>query len=316
MPIKPIFNESAQLTLALLGPTAIGKTALAIELARQFPNIRLISVDSAMVYRGLDIGSGKPDQATLSEVPHALVDIRDPWEPYSAADFCREATQLIQATHAEGRIPFLVGGTFLYFKTLVSGLSNLPPAQPVIRQQIEECATKLGWPAMHELLAKVDAEAAERIKPLDRQRITRALEVFEVTGKPLSAWFADSLASPEGQGVLSNLKSFSLVPANRTELHERIATRFHHMMDQGFLAEVESLLANPKIMLDLPSMKSVGYRQLSEYVVFRDESFSEKAIAATRQLAKRQLTWLRSMPDIPTFTNTEACFKAISNILA
>lgn len=293
-------NTTQKPVLALLGPTAVGKTTCAIALAERHPKLQIISMDSAMVYKGMDIGTGKPRPEVLRKIPHALIDIRDPWEPYSAADFAQDVRQLIQEIHARDKIPFIVGGTFLYFKALEQGLADLPKAQPNIRARLQAQAEEEGWPALHAKLMTIDPPSAQRIKPNDSQRITRALEVFEISGKPLSIWFLESHAGEKSKSDMK-IQSFALLPKSRAILHEQIRIRLLDMMKQGFLEEVRHLLENPKITLNLPSMKSVGYRQLAEYLVYSQntlEDAQERAIAATRQLAKRQLTWLRGLKNI------------------
>ncbi|MCC5794449.1 MAG: tRNA (adenosine(37)-N6)-dimethylallyltransferase MiaA [Chromatiales bacterium] len=279
--------------LCLSGPTATGKTALAIQLALRFP-IGLVSVDSAMVYRGLDVGSGKPPESLRARVPHALVDIRDPWEVFSAGMFREEAIQSISAIAATGRLPLLVGGTMLYFRSLVRGLAGLPPADPELRAQIEAEAAQSGWPALHAELAQRDPAAAARIQPGDRQRIQRALEVLRLTGRPLS-----SLQIRPGAPGL-HFVQVALVPADRHLLHRDIERRFGQMMAAGFLDEVAGLLAHPRVCPGSPALRAVGYRQLADHILGRCTlgDAEASAIVATRRLAKRQLTWLRGeQPD-------------------
>jgi tRNA dimethylallyltransferase len=279
----------------LMGPTASGKTGIAIELARRFP-IELISVDSALVYRGMNIGTAKPDAATLMLAPHHLTNIIDPTEAYSAAQFRDDALRLMADITSRGKIPLLVGGTMLYFKALQGGLSNLPQANIAIRARLDVEAASLGWPAMHAKLAKIDAETAARLKPADSQRIQRALEVFEIGGKPMSALFKESVST----ALPYRLLKIALTPSNRAVLHQRIAARFDIMLGQGLLGEVAGLLKNyPALHPDMPSMRCVGYRQALQHLdgEFDLIALREKGIAATRQLAKRQLTWLRGMDD-------------------
>ncbi len=294
----------AQPVICLMGPTASGKTHIAVELAQQLP-IDVISVDSAMVYRGMDIGTAKPDAATLKLAPHQLIDLCDPAQTYSAGDFQRDALAAISTSHTQGRIPFLVGGTMLYFKTLLQGLSNLPQADVVIRQRIADQAQAEGWPALHAALTKVDPEAAAKIKPMDKQRIQRALEVFYASGKPISAWQQDNgLALPK-----ENVYWLALMPQDRAALHARIALRFEQMLQQGFLFEVEQLMRREDLHADLPSQRAVGYRQAWQYLSGGEqdhETFKQQAIAATRQLCKRQITWLRSWPYTHAFDLREA----------
>ena len=281
-----------------MGPTASGKTALALDWAARL-DTEVVSVDSALVYRGLDIGAAKPTAAELAQVRHHLVDVRDPHEVFSAADFAREALPPMQALAGRGRVPLLVGGTGLYFSALLDGLSDLPTADPALRAAIAVEAETRGWPALHAEMAGVDPSAGKRIQPQDAQRITRALEVFRLTGRPISAWQAEHAPRRFPFRVLRLV----LAPADRALLHERIARRFDLMLDAGFLDEVRRLRRDPRLHADLPSMRAVGYRQawrhldgLTDATGFRDE-----AIAATRQLAKRQLTWLRGQRDARWF---------------
>jgi tRNA dimethylallyltransferase len=276
--------------ILLAGPTASGKSDLALALAEGAP-IEIVSVDSSQVYRGFDIGSAKADAATRARVPHHLIDIRDPSEPYSAGEFVADAIAAIHDIRSRGRMPVLVGGTMLYFKALVHGIAVLPAADPVVRQRIDERARALGWPALHSELAQVDPEAAARIHPNDPQRIQRALEVFEVSGRPISAWQRDT--SP-AQGL--RFRRDALVPLDRARLHERIEQRFLGMMAAGFLAEVENLRARPDISKYATAMRAVGYRQLAAHLdgEYDLEEAIRRAIAASRQLAKRQLTWIRA----------------------
>ena len=282
--------------ICIAGPTASGKSAVALALAELLP-AEIISVDSALVYRGMDIGTAKPTLAERAAVPHHLIDIRDPREAYSAAEFVRDAQRLIGEIRARGRVPLLVGGTMLYFKALFDGLDALPPADPAVRRQIEERAAAEGWPALHAELARVDPVTAARLAPADSQRIQRALEVWQLTGQPLSALHttkkeADS-AGPASAGAL-----FSLEPVDRAWLHERIAGRFDEMLAMGFIDEVAALRARGDLHPELPSMRCVGYRQVWDTLDDRApvDTLRERGIAATRQLAKRQLTWLRGMP--------------------
>ena len=288
--------------VALAGPTASGKTAAALLVASHLP-CEIISVDSALVYRGLDIGSAKPTPQERAQVVHHLIDIRDPLHAYSAAEFVRDARQLIPQIHARGHLPLLVGGTMLYLKALTGGLDDLPPADATIRQALEREAQALGWPALHAQLAQIDARTAARLAPGDSQRIQRALEVYRLTGRPLSDFHHASTRAAEksaaaGAGDATPPLLIALEPAERTWLHARIERRFDAMMESGFVDEVRSLRARGDLHPDLPSMRCVGYRQAWQAL---DGSipWSElrpQAIAATRQLAKRQLTWLRSMP--------------------
>jgi tRNA dimethylallyltransferase len=276
--------------VCLAGPTGCGKTAAALAIAEVLP-VEIISVDSALVYRGMDIGTAKPTTAEQAAVPHHLIDILDPTESYSAAEFVRDAKRLAAEITARGKLPLLVGGTMLYFKALFDGLSALPQADAELRTAIDAEAAERGWPAMHAELAKLDPETAERLAPNDSQRIQRALEVIRLTGQPLSALHA---ASRE-EGV--DWPLFSLEPMDRAWLHERLAQRFDLMLAHGFIDEVRALRARGDLSLALPSMRCVGYRQAWEALDANDFSdLRDRGIAATRQLAKRQITWLRSMP--------------------
>ncbi|MES2626911.1 MAG: tRNA (adenosine(37)-N6)-dimethylallyltransferase MiaA [Pseudomonadota bacterium] len=281
-----------------MGPTACGKTRAAVEFVQQYP-CEIISVDSAMVYKGLDIGSGKPDHATLAIAPHRLIDIRDPAEPYSAAEFRTDAIREINAVLAKGKIPLLVGGTMLYFKVLRDGLASMPAAVPAVRQRILDLAESEGWQAVHARLQQVDPEAALRIHPNDPQRLQRALEVYEITGKSLTELHGEPTAT-QGEALPCELKFVAMLPADRSALHQVIAERFHTMLDQGLVDEVAGLRARGDLDKDLPAIRSVGYRQVWEYLDGATDyaTMVEKGIAATRQLAKRQLTWLRSWPDL------------------
>ena len=277
--------------LAIAGPTASGKTAAALALAREW-DAEIISVDSALVYRGMDIGTAKPTHEERAQVPHHLIDIRDPRESYSAAEFASDARRLIEEINARGKLALLVGGTMLYFKALFEGLDAMPAAQPGIRAQIEAEAAHAGWPAMHALLAKGDPATAARLAPNDSQRIQRALEVLRATGRPLSSFHG---AQRSGGAAMP---LFALEPRDRAWLHERIAQRFDAMLAAGFLDEVKSLRARGDLDASLPSMRCVGYRQAWEALdgAFPMSELRDRGIFATRQLAKRQLTWLRSMP--------------------
>ncbi len=277
--------------VCLMGPTASGKTDVALQLAKEFP-LDLISVDSALVYRGMDIGTAKPDAQTLKQVPHRLIDIRDPEECYSAGEFVRDAAREIDASNERGHIPFLVGGTMMYFRALTEGIADLPEADGKIRAAIDAEAEASGWPALHAQLAKVDAKAAARINPNDSQRIQRVLEVYRVSGKSLSAWQASSTSSNREDRFLK----IALLTERRSVLHEKIGLRLRDMMENGFVEEVETLMARPGLTANHPSMRAVGYRQLWSYLEGQGdlEGATRKALAATRQLAKRQLTWLRS----------------------
>jgi tRNA dimethylallyltransferase len=280
----------------LMGPTASGKTALAVSLVQHFP-LEIISVDSALVYRGMDIGTAKPDPATLARAPHHLLDIRDPAEAYSAAAFYDDARRLMADIVARGKVPLLVGGTMLYFRALLQGLDDLPRADAALRKQIEAEAAARGWPALHAELARVDPETAARLAPNDSQRIGRALEIFRLSGMPMSA-LLDRVQSELPYRVLQ----LALIPSDRAVLHQRIAERFDAMLAEGLVDEVETLRRQHVLKPDLPSMRAVGYRQAWAYLDgdIDMKALREQGIAATRQLAKRQLTWLRSWPDVVT----------------
>ena len=299
----------------LMGPTASGKTALATALYRQLP-CELISVDSALVYRGMDIGTAKPTAEELAQAPHHLIDIRDPASNYSAADFRSDALRLIAEIQHRGNIPLLVGGTMLYFKALLDGISALPEADPVIRAQLEAEATQKGWVALHEELAKVDPVSAQRIHPNDPQRINRALEVFRITGRSLT-----ELTAEKGEPFAYPVHQFAIAPTERAVLHQRIALRFDQMLAAGFEQEVIALRKRADLHLDLPSMRCVGYRQMWQYLDGDCDyaQMRERGIAATRQLAKRQLTWLRSWQnltwldsDAPMSENLQAVLSSLS----
>jgi len=290
----------------LLGPTASGKSALALDLARRLP-IEIVSVDSAQVYRGMDIGTAKPDAAERAAVPHHLIDIADPGERYSAARFAADARAAIADIRARGRLPLLAGGTMLYARALVEGLHPLPGADAALRRRLEEEARSLGWPALHARLARVDPATAARLAPGDAQRIQRALEVFELSGRPLSHWLAapseraahgDTSGEPCRPSAQQHV-TIALEPSQRTALHARIADRLHAMVRAGLVEEVRALRARGDLSPELPSMRCVGYRQVWAWLDAGGpiEPMIEAAIAATRQLAKRQLTWLRGMPD-------------------
>ncbi len=277
-----------------MGPTAAGKTQLAVDLVKHFP-FEIISVDSAMIYRGMDIGTAKPSATILKMAPHRLIDILDPAESYSAAQFRDDAVREINDILQRGKIPLLVGGTMLYFSTLQKGLSELPSADPEIRAAITQEANEIGWAALHERLASIDSAAGKRIHPNDTQRIQRALEVFMMTGKSLSDW------QESGNIDLPQYEIFNLAvaPSDRAVLHERIEMRFREMLREGFLEEVKKLFSRGDLTLQMPSIRSVGYRQAWEYLLgnLTFEEFQERGVIATRQLAKRQLTWLRSWPE-------------------
>jgi len=277
----------------LMGPTASGKTALACELIQHFP-VEIISVDSAMIYRGMDIGTAKPDAETLERAPHHLIDILDPPDSYSAAHFCEDAAVLCKRIIGEGKIPLLVGGTMMYFRALQKGLSDLPEANELIRSQLLAEAQEYGWSYMHQMLTRVDPPTAARIHPNDTQRIQRALEVYRLTNKPLSELIRTAYDEPDYQFV-----NFILMPEDRTWLHKRIELRFEQMLADGFIEEVEGLLKKWQLTLEYPSMRTVGYRQVLSFLQGEYDyiTMRNNGVAATRQLAKRQLTWLRHWPD-------------------
>ncbi|MGI9225709.1 MAG: tRNA (adenosine(37)-N6)-dimethylallyltransferase MiaA [Woeseiaceae bacterium] len=276
-----------------MGPTASGKTDVAISLSKRFP-VEIISVDSALVYRGMDIGTAKPDTDILRRVPHRLVDIRNPEESYSAGDFVRDAYAEMHSIIAAGRVPLLVGGTMMYFRALTEGIAQLPSASAEVRAGIDNEAKEDGWPAMHELLCRVDPAAAARIEPNDRQRIQRALEVYRVSGRPLSEW--QELAAVETGDAGIRYVKIALQIEPRSVLHERIEQRLTQMLEAGFLDELRRLMERPGLERDSPAMRSVGYRQFWSHLAgdCSLETARDRALAATRQLAKRQITWLRS----------------------
>ncbi len=278
--------------ILLIGPTASGKSAVALELATLLP-VEVVSVDSAQVYRGLDIGTAKPDKATRARVPHHLIDLIDPNQSYSAARFRHDALAAMAAIRARGRIPLLVGGTMLYVKALREGLSRLPPADPTVRRELDERAAAVGWPALHAELARVDPATAARLKTTDSQRIQRALEVHRLSGTPLSA-----LQGARDADDAPDLLTIALVPSDRASLHRRIAERFDAMLAAGLVNEVRALRDRYRLNASMPSMRCVGYRQVWEVLEGAQSAGDLRArgIAATRQLAKRQLTWLRSTP--------------------
>ena len=294
-------SEASPPFLALAGPTASGKSAAALAIASIRP-IEIVSVDSALVYRGMDIGTAKPTAAERAQVPHHLIDIRDPTQAYSAAEFAADAARCIREIHARGALPVLVGGTMLYFKALFEGLAPMPAADPQVRAELDAQAAREGWPAMHAELARIDPVTAARLAPLDAQRIQRALEVYRLSGRPLSDWHAQA----EPAGALAPMRPtqlISLEPQDRAWLHARIATRYTQMLDAGLLDEVRSLRARGDLQPEQPSMRCVGYRQAWTWLDAADagtpqplSTLIDTGVAATRQLAKRQLTWLRSLP--------------------
>jgi tRNA dimethylallyltransferase len=290
--------EGQPTALLLMGPTASGKTGIALELARRFP-VEIVSVDSAQVYRHMNIGTAKPDLATRLRFPHHLVDIIEPNERYSAARFREDALSRMRDICAQGRTPLLVGGTMLYFKALREGLSELPEADATARQVIDGMAAEVGWPALHQELQRIDPPTAARLDPNDSQRIQRAMEIFYLTGRAMSELIAE-----RGPAELPyRLVPLALVPGDRSVLHERIAARFDEMLELGLIGEVRKLREEYVLKPDLPSMRCVGYRQVWQYLEGETTlaGLRDKGIAATRQLAKRQLTWLRSTPDVATF---------------
>lgn len=304
-----------RVAVCLMGPTASGKTNIAIQLCERFP-FDIISVDSALVYRGMDIGSAKPSAETLQRTPHRLINIRELDEPYSAGDFVRDASEAMQDIFAARRIPLLVGGTMMYFRALTKGIAELPSANPPIRAQIDGEAAAAGWPAMHEQLSRFDPAAAARIKANDSQRIQRAIEVYRVSGKPLSEWQAEAAAKPPPRDV--HFVKIALQPTTRKRLNQCIDERLNLMLNNGFLEEVKAIYERQGVTQRAPSMRAVGYRQLLEHVV-GDCSLDDaryRALVATRQLAKRQMTWLRSEDEIMRFDPLEAdLLESISHAL-
>lgn len=287
--------------VCLMGPTASGKTAASLALAKQLP-VEIVSVDSAMVYRGLDIGSAKPAADVLQQFPHHLIDICQPHQPYSAADFCCDAKQAINDIHHRKKLPLLVGGTMMYYKALQQGLSQLPSANHVLRQRFETTAKQKGWHYLHQQLQQHDSSAAARIHPNDTQRIQRALEVCYLTGQPLSQL--------QRQAPLNNNYHFiniGLIPDDRKFLHQMIADRFDQMLADGLIEEIKQLYQQQDLDQDLPAMRAVGYRQVWQYLQgqYDEETMREKSIVASRQLAKRQLTWLRHWPDLHRFNSQD-----------
>ena len=291
-----------------MGPTASGKTALAAALLQALP-VELISVDASQVYRGMNIGTAKPTLEELAAAPHHLIDIREPVNTYSAADFCQDARVLMDRITAAGRVPLLVGGTMFYFRALEFGLSALPEADPAVRDRIERDAARLGWQALHDRLAQADPETAGRIHPNDPQRLERALEILEISGRPPS----ELMAEQRGEPLPYRLVKAALIPPDREMLREDIARRFQGMLEQGLIEEVRTLMDRGDLTADLPAVRMVGYRQAWSYLSGEMDysHMVEKAITATRQLAKRQLTWLRHYPDVQTFDSTDPDLKTI-----
>ncbi|EKO3573506.1 tRNA (adenosine(37)-N6)-dimethylallyltransferase MiaA [bacterium 19MO03SA05] len=302
------------LALFLMGPTASGKTDLAIRLRQKYP-VEIISVDSALIYKGMDVGTAKPDARELVLAPHRLIDILDPSEAYSVADFRQDALREMQAIVNEGKIPLLVGGTMLYYKALLDGLSPLPAANPAVRQQIESQAQEQGWAALHAQLQQIDPISAARIHPNDPQRLSRALEVYKISGKTLT-----ELTQTKGESIPFRVKQFAIAPMDRAELHRRIELRFEKMVKSGFEEEVKALYDRNDLHPDLPSIRCVGYRQMWDY--FDGNSTLDEAIyrgiCATRQLAKRQLTWLRSWDELTWLDseNIERAVETLANAIA
>ncbi len=291
-----------QSVVTLRGPTASGKTDLAIDLSDRLP-IEIVSVDSVMVYRGLNIGSAKPDQKILNNYPHHLIDICDPSVNYSLGDFYEDANEAIKFIHSKERIPMLVGGTMMYFNTLTKGLSDLPSSDQAIRKKLEDEADEIGWPELHKRLSKIDPVSGEKIEANDKQRIQRALEVYELSGKPLSSFFSDNRKKSDYEFF-----NISLFPDDREILYKRIEDRFDQMLDHGLVDEVSALLNRPDLSSSHNSMKSIGYKEVCAHLEGKQTLIEakEKSILATRRLAKRQLTWLRSLDDsqkINTFDN-------------
>lgn len=289
--------------ICLMGPTASGKTELAIALLEHGP-FEIISVDSAMVYRGMDIGTAKPEPEVLARAPHRLIDICEPYENYSAAQFRADALQAIEQTRSAGRIPLLVGGTMMYFKALQQGLSHLPPANPAIRAELTARAEREGWEVLHQQLQAVDPVAAARIHPNDPQRLQRALEIYLASGKTMTAHIAEDSKEEFPYPIINLI----IAPSDRNILRDNIAQRFRQMLTKGFVAEVERLKTDPRLTVDKPAMKSVGYRQVWEYLDAKIsyQDMSEHGIIATQQLAKRQLTWLRAWQNASWFDSLAA----------
>ena len=289
--------------LSIVGPTGVGKSNFALDLARhcrqQHQNLEIISMDSALVYRGMDIGTAKPTSAEQAEVVHHLIDIRDPSESYSAAHFANDTKQLIQAIQARGHIPLIVGGTMLYWRAWVYGFSNLPAADSETRNRLDTEAALLGWPGMHAKLARVDPITANRLQPNDSQRIQRALEVYALTGRPLSQLFEESPSATgrHSEFLEQDIEVISLEPSERQSLHIRLEKRFDHMLENNFIDEVQALFERGDLHTNLPAIRSVGYRQVWEYLEGEVDyaTMKQKAYAATRQLSKRQITWLKAM---------------------
>lgn len=305
-------SEHKPLAIFLMGPTASGKTDLAIQLRQQLP-VEVISVDSALIYRGMDIGTAKPSKAELALAPHRLIDICDPAESYSAANFRTDALREMQEISAQGKIPLLVGGTMLYYKALLEGLSPLPSADEKVRSEIEAKAALIGWAGLYQELCKIDPISAQRINPNDSQRINRALEVFYLTGKTLT-----ELTAQKGEALPYDILQFAIAPEQREVLHLRIEQRFHKMIELGFQQEVEKLYRRPDLNENLPSIRCVGYRQMWEYLRgdYDHDEMVFRGICATRQLAKRQITWLRGWTSPIQWLDSLQPAQALEKVLA
>ncbi|QJR15984.1 tRNA (adenosine(37)-N6)-dimethylallyltransferase MiaA [Usitatibacter palustris] len=296
---RPAVHERSLIkAVFLLGPTASGKTSVALALAERFP-IEIVSVDSAQVYRGMDVGTAKPSDAERARVPHHLIDIVDPTDAYSAGRFREDALKLAGAIHGRGRLPVFAGGTMLYIRALTRGLATLPPAHPEVRARIDARAAKEGWPTLHAELARIDPATAARLKPMDSQRIQRALEIYAVSGKPMSVLLRDT----EIPALAFTALRIALEPSDRAQLHARIEARFRTMLAAGLVEELEALRGRYLLTDTLPSMRAVGYRQAWDTLEGREkaETLEARGVAATRQLAKRQLTWLRAMDDLERY---------------
>ena len=306
------YLEQKPLAIFLMGPTASGKTDLAIQLRQHLP-VEVISVDSALIYRGMDIGTAKPSKAELALAPHRLIDICDPAESYSAANFRTDALREMQEISAQGKIPLLVGGTMLYYKALLEGLSPLPSADEKVRSEIEAKAALIGWGGLHQELSKIDPISAQRINPNDSQRINRALEVFYLTGKTLT-----ELTAQKGEALPYDILQFAIAPEQREVLHLRIEQRFHKMIELGFQQEVEKLYRRPDLNENLPSIRCVGYRQMWEYLRgdYDHDEMVFRGICATRQLAKRQITWLRGWTSSIQWLDSLQPAQALEKVLA
>lgn len=291
-------NMQRPLVICIMGPTAVGKSDCAMHLAHTFP-CEIISVDSAAIYRDMVIGTAMPDEKALQQIPHHLLHFLDPSDSYSAAQFCQDALPLINGIHQRDKIPLLVGGTFLYFRSLLYGLSPLPSRDETVRQHILQRAEQYGWTACHDELRRVDPEAAQRIHPHDQQRIQRALEIYALTGQPSAALFATQQPNLANHTIIA----IGLEPPDRQWLHDRIAQRFHRMLDHGFVEEVRQLYQRGDLTMEMPAIRSVGYRQIWQYLAgeLTYDEMCERCIIATRQLAKRQLTWLRGWTNIHRF---------------